>query len=194
MRRLTLKYAKISLVVFAAAFWAQAACAETFVINAEQSKAAFIIKHEIGFNSAFIQGLSGNFEIDDKSGAVKKLEAQFDIDSLTSFNEKRDRLLKSEEFFNTGKFPNASLKFKKIDGKILKADVTIRGVTKPVDFEYFYFGKSQDEAGKSATLIRLSATLKRNDFGLSYNVTAQDGTSLLGEDVDVLLDLRGVVP
>ena len=123
--------------------------------------------------------------------AIQTIFVEFDISSLTSFNERRDALLKSDEFFNVAQYPKATLKFKMIDGEILIASVTIRDATKPVDFEYFFIGKSQDEAGKPSAAIRLSATLNRQDFGLSYNVTAQDGTDLLGETVTVVLDLYG---
>lgn len=74
----------------------------------------------------------------------------------------------------------------------LTADLTIRGVMKTVTFEYAFHGTGKDQFGNTKTGVSLRGKISRKDFGMDYNLKAQDGKDILGDEVEILVELHGL--
>ena len=71
----------------------------------------------------------------------------------------------------------------------LTADLTIRGVTKSVDFDLEYLGEGpamQDD--KTVVAFSASAEIDRRDFGVSFNDSLRDGSIVVGNKVKIELE------
>ena len=102
-------------------------------------------------------------------------------------NERRDGHLKSADFFDAEKFPDLSFKgtLSKQGGKYkLKGDLTMKGVTKPVEFEVTYGGTIDTGRGLKAG-FKLSGEINRQDFGVSYGGKTPGGDAVIGDKVSV---------
>ena len=127
---------------------------------------------------------------------ASKVEASVDIASVTTGDETRDGHLKSGDFFEAETFPTMTLVSTGIDKDgsdyVLHTDLTIKGITKPVDFELEFDGVSGDPWGGTRAGFSAEAEVNRKDFGLEWNVVLETGGVMLGEKVKIQLDVQAV--
>jgi polyisoprenoid-binding protein YceI len=125
-----------------------------------------------------------------------KVEASVDIASIATGDESRDGHLKSGDFFEAETYPTMTLVSTGIDKDgsdyILHTDLTIKGITKPVDFELEFDGVSGDPWGGTRAGFSAEAEVNRKDFGLEWNVVLETGGVMLGEKVKIQLDVQAV--
>lgn len=123
-----------------------------------------------------------------------KIDFTVDASSVNTENERRDGHLKSDDFFNAEKFPKLTFKsvsMKKGKGKnfILTGDLTIRDVTKRVEFDVKHGGVIKDGYGNIKAGFKATATVNRFDYGLKWN-SITEGVAVVGPDVDIILNLQ----
>ena len=123
------------------------------------------------------------------------IEFTVDINSINTDNEGRDKHLKSDDFFNTEKYPKAHFKsssFKKLDDRnyTLEGNLTMRGVTKPVIFAVTYGGTMKDPYGNTRSGFKATTVINRFDFGLKWNALTEAGGAMVGKDVTLTLNLE----
>lgn len=169
-----------------------AARATTYIIDPEYSAVFFRIPHLVGHANGQIKTFSGNIEVDDKTSTLKDISADLDATSLTTFHEKRDVDLKSDRFFNVAKFPKASFRLKKIEETMIRGDLTLKGVTKPVALNYKILGAAKDQFDRRKLAISIVGQIDRKDFGITFNEKIDDGRMLLGDTVDLYIDLQAI--
>ncbi len=113
-----------------------------------------------------------------------KLDVTVETASVDTQDEERDEILRSADFFWSGKYPEASFHATRIErageGWRATGDLTLRGVTRPVPVT---FTLAPAKAG-----IRGTARLQRLAFGLGQGDYAS--TEWVGDDVDVRFDLK----
>ena len=120
---------------------------------------------------------------------------EVDIDSINTDDEQRDTHLKSDDFFNAGKFPKMifkGLSMKKIDENNYKliGDLTIRDITKQIELEVLHNGTVQDPWGNTKAGFKISGKLNRFDFGLKWNALIETGGAVVGKTVTLNIDLE----
>lgn len=164
------------------------AFAQTWSIDKAHSRVGFAVPHYA------ITEVEGNFKefdasivskADDFNGAEVTFTAK--TASIDTDNEKRDGHLKSGDFFDAEKFPDLTFKGKlvKDGGKYkLKGDVTMKGVTKPAEFDVTYGGTMDTGRGLKAG-FKLTGELNRQDFGVSYGGKTPGGELVIGDKVTV---------
>src|SRR5919206_2391621 len=118
-----------------------------------------------------------------------------DVNSINTDNEMRDKHLKSDDFFNSEKFPKMTFKstsFKKVAGNkyALMGNLTIRNVTKPVKFDVVYGGTVKDAYGNIKSGFKASTVINRYDYNLKYNSLTEAGGATVGKDVTLDLKLE----
>jgi polyisoprenoid-binding protein YceI len=107
----------------------------------------------------------------------------------------RDNHLKSEDFFNAGKFPKmtfTSRSIKKVsDNKYeLMGDLTIRDVTHLVKFDVLYNGTVKDGYGNTKAGFKATSTINRFDYNLKWNTLTETGGTIVGKDVGIVINLE----
>jgi polyisoprenoid-binding protein YceI len=78
------------------------------------------------------------------------------------------------------------------DRYVLAGDLTIRDVTRPVEFELDFEGVSQDPWGNTRAGFAAQAEVNRKDWGLEWNVALETGGVLVGDKVKVQLEIEAV--
>ncbi len=160
----------------------------TWTLDKNHAKLGFSITHMM------VSDVEGSFKTfdakitgakDDFSDAVVEMTA--DVNSITTDNEKRDAHLKSDAFFDAAKFPTLSFKsksFKKVDGNNYKVtgDLTMHGVTKPVELTAVCRMGMNPMSKKAVAGFKISGTIKRTDFG----VGASMGAAMLSDEVTLM--------
>jgi polyisoprenoid-binding protein YceI len=126
-----------------------------------------------------------------------KVEAVVEIDSVTTNDDTRDGHLKSADFFDLEKNPTMTLVSTGIepakgDHYVLHTNLTINGITKPVDFDLEFEGVEKDPWGGLRAGFTAEAEVNRKDWGLEWNVALETGGVLVGEKVKIVLEIEAV--
>ena len=161
------------------------------------SAAEFKVKHMMISNvKGRLSGLNGTLTEHLTDKTLSAVEATIDVATLTTGDAQRDGHLKSADFFEAEKYPTMTFKSTNVVRKgeeeyIVTGDLTMHGVTKPVTFTVEGpSAPAKDPWGN--TRIGLSATtrINRKDFGLNWNAALETGGFLVGEDVQITLDVQ----
>jgi polyisoprenoid-binding protein YceI len=147
------------------------ASAQTWAVDKSHAKLGFSITHMM---ISDVEGSFRSYEAsitsakDDFSDAVFDISA--DIASIDTDSEGRDKDLQGEKWFDGTKFAKLTFKstsFTKVEGNKYKlaGDLTMKGVTKPVELNVVINGPI-DRRGKKVIGIKVTGTFKRTDFNV----------------------------
>ncbi|ALL04303.1 hypothetical protein AQ505_01605 [Pedobacter sp. PACM 27299] len=133
-------------------------------------------------------------DADDFENAKVTFEAE--LNSIDTGNTDRDNHLKSADFFDAEQFPKmtfTSSSFDK-DGSdyVLKGDLTVKGITKPIKLNVEFGGIATDPWGNTKAGFTISGKINRTDFGLTWNAALETGGVMVSEDVRILGELQFV--
>lgn len=160
-------------------------------IDNAHSEIAFKVRHMM------ISTVSGHFE--DFNATVKTAgedfsNAIFEFDaktaSLNTKNTDRDAHLKSDDFFNSEKYPELKFVSKSFDGEKLVGDLTIRDVTKEVVLDAEFNGIVVDPYGQTKAGFEIKGEINRKDFNLTWNAVTEAGSIVVSDKVKLAVDVQ----
>ena len=169
----------------------------TYKIDAAHSDIIFKVKH------LMITTVTGQFktfdatltaEADDFSDAAVTFTA--DINSVDTGSQQRAGHLKSDDFFNAEQYPE--LKFtstsftKSDDGYVVKGDLTIRDVTKPIELKAEFAGLVVDPWGQTKVGFEAEGKIRRKEFGLGWDAVTEAGGVVVSDDVKLQFHVQFV--
>jgi polyisoprenoid-binding protein YceI len=174
-------------VLAVALFSFKAIESSTWSVDKGHSKLGFSVTH------LMVSDIEGSFKMtsatitsskEDFSDAVAELTA--DASSVNTENEQRDTHLKSADFFDAAKYPSITFKstsFKKISATKykVKGDLTMHGVTKPVELDALIRMGKNPMMKKTIAGVKLTGTIKRMEFGVGASMP----DAMLSNDVNI---------
>ncbi|MDD2806611.1 MAG: YceI family protein [Elusimicrobiales bacterium] len=179
------------------ALLAQAAAA-TYKIDEAHSAVTFKVAHmAISKVSGRFDKFSGTIEYTPGDTKTWKTEAVIDAASINTGVEARDKHLRGPDFFDVEKFPTLTFKtvkvtgYKNMKGK-LHGELTMHGVTKPVVLDVEGSGPVKDPWGNERMAAVAKTTINRKDFGLGWNQVLETGGLLVGEKIEITLEIEAV--
>jgi polyisoprenoid-binding protein YceI len=138
----------------------------------------------------------GTVDFDEQNPAASKVAVRIDAASIDTREDKRDAHLRSPDFFDVEKFPELTFAStaveKSDDGYRVSGELTIHGVTRPVVLEADFLGHGKDPWGNERIGFAAKATVNRKDFGLTWNQALETGGVLVGEKIEIALDVQAV--
>ena len=165
----------------------------TWVVDPDHTTIEFRVKH-VGlagvrgvfrrFGGAIVVGADG---VTSASGTV-------DAASLDTRVAARDGHLRSADFFDVDNHPQITFSATSIqkvgeEGVRIVGDLTIRGVTRSVELTGEILGSGLDDEGVERIGLDVAGVLDRRDFGLTWNKAIDGGGLLVGNRVDVRLEI-----
>lgn len=165
-------------------------------LDASHSSIDFKVRHlAISTVKGHFKGFSATAQTD--NGVLKGLEVNIDADSITTNNDQRDGHLKSPDFFDTVNNPTITIKSTKVEQTApnqytITADMTMRGVTKPVTFKAELGETVKDPWGLQRSSAAISGKLNRKDWGVSWNQNLDFGGVMVSDDVTFDFDVEMV--
>ena len=150
-----MKKGLLATTIAATLLMASTAQAADYVIDTEGAHASieFRVSH-LGYS--FVAGrfntFAGDFSFDDSKIADSKVNVTINTSSVDSNHAERDKHLRSPDFLNTAKFPEASFVSTSVDDKgdgkfVLNGNFTFNGVTKPLAIDANVIGEGSDPWG-----------------------------------------------
>jgi len=170
--------------------------AADWAVDQSHSSLNFKTKHLV-FTT--VRGTFDEFEgtVSLDPGDLSTIQAAFtaQIASINTDNDGRDEHLRGSDFFDAEHHPTMTFQSKMArqtaPGKAeLTGDLTIRGVTKEVTFMVDGFHQSIDFMGTTKIGGIATATINRQDFGVSWNRTLDNGGLVVSDNVDIEIELE----
>lgn len=166
-----------------------------YTIDSVHSHIGFNVRHLV---AAKVRGefteYSGTITIGD-SAETSSVEATVSAASITTNNDMRDGHLKSADFLDLENHPNLTFKSTGIKAKgndyVLTGDLTIRGVTKSVDFDLEFLGTGPGGApGVTMVGFEARAEIDRRDFNVNFEATLENGGLVVGNKITLELNIE----
>lgn len=160
-------------------------------IDQSHSEIAFKVKHMM------ISTVTGHFEDfqataktdgDDFENASIEFSAK--TASINTKNKDRDTHLKSDDFFNSEKFPELKFASKSMKGDKLVGDLTIRDVTKEITLDVELNGVAVDPYGQTKAGFEIKGEVNRKDFNLTWNAVTEAGSIVVSDKVKLVIDVQ----
>jgi polyisoprenoid-binding protein YceI len=174
----------------------EALTAGTWTVDASHSTVGFVARH------LMVAKTRGRFT--DYAATVtiaenpleSKVEAVVQAASITTDDESRDGHLKSADFFEVETYPTLTLVSTGIEPRgadyVLHADLTIRGITKSVDFDLEFEGVVSDPWGNTKAGFTAETEISRKEWGLEWNAALETGGVLVGDKVKIVLEIEAL--
>jgi len=140
---------------------------------------------------------SGTIKLDDGDFTRSSVEVSIDASSIDTGVADRDTHLCSPDFFDVAKFPELkfrSHRIERVDDARYRVigELTIRDVKREVSLDVEYGGRGKDPWGNERVGFVAKTSIDRKEFGLTWNQVLESGGILVGDRVDIDLDVQAV--
>ena len=173
------------------------AATTTWQVDPAHTAAGFSVKHMmIATVRGQFKGVTGTVNWDDQDISNSVVDVTIDANTVDTGEPKRDADLKSANFFDVAHYPTITFKSTKIErisaAKMKVAgNLTIRGITKPVVLDVEGpSGAVKDPWGNTRVALNATTTVNRMDYGVKWNAKMDGGGIVVGDDVNINIDLE----
>ena len=165
--------------------------AGTWTIDPSHSEVGFTVRH-------LMTKVRGNFE--SFEGTVTTGEtladtaatASIDLNSVNTRDAQRDGHLRSGDFFDTENNGPMTFTSTSFNGETATGELTIKGVTKPVELDVEFLGIDTDAYGNTRIGFEATTEISRKEFGIDFNVPLDSGKLLVGDKVSIELSIQAI--
>jgi len=169
--------------------------AGTYTVDPSHSGVGFEVRH---MGIATVRGEFRTFEGQiDATGETPALSGTVEVASIDTRDENRDAHLKAPDFFDADQHPRISFHTTAIaagdDGTIrLAGEITIKGITKPIELEGRVADGGQDPWGNQRIGFEVQGVIDRRDYDLAWNQTLPNGNLLVSNTVKLIVSVSAI--
>jgi polyisoprenoid-binding protein YceI len=174
-----------------------AAATSTWQIDPNHSAAQFAVRHlAISTVRGAFTKVNGTIQFDDKDISKSSVDVTIDAASVDTRVADRDKDLRSDHFFDVEKYPTLTFKSTKMEqsapGKLkVTGDLTVHGVTKQVVLDVEGpTAPMKDPWGNQRAAANATTKINRQDFGVKWNAKMDNGGWVVGDDVEITIDVE----
>lgn len=168
-------------------------------IDTAHSEVQFAVRHlMISTVRGQFERFSGTLDLNENQPTLSSVEVKIETASVNTRNEQRDGHLRSPDFFNADQYPYITFKSTRVEqddanhGRVI-GDLTIRDITKPVTLNVEYSGQAKSPWGTTSAGFSAHTKINRSDWDLNWNQALETGGVLVGEKIEIGLDVEAVV-
>jgi polyisoprenoid-binding protein YceI len=172
-----------------------AAATSEWKIDPQHSSAQFSVRHmAISTVRGAFSKVNGTILLDDKDITKSTVNVTIDVSTVDTREPDRDNDLRSDKFFDVAHFPTMTFKSRKVEqlapGKLkVTGDLTIRGTAKEVVLDVEGpTAPVKDPWGNVRAAATATSKVNRQDFGVKWNATLDNGGVVVGDDVNITID------
>ncbi len=124
--------------------------------------------------------------------AQSSVEVSIDLASINTNNADRDNHIRSDDFFGVDKYPTMTYRSTgvKADGDdyLVDGELTLHGVTKPVQLAVEVNGFGPDPFGGTRSGFSAKGEISRKEFDVSFNAPMEGGGVVVGDKIQILIE------
>ena len=171
-----------------------------YKIDPAHSVIGFAVRHlEINWVEGRFKEFEGTVHYDDKDVTKSSVEFSAKVESVDTGVAPRDKHLRTADFFEVEKHPEMTFKSTHVERKgkdafVLHGDLTLKGVTKPVQLPFKVAGAVKDPWGNTRFGVQAQTKINRRDFQINYGNALAAGGFDVGNEVTISLNLEAMRP
>jgi polyisoprenoid-binding protein YceI len=176
-----------------------AAATSTWQIDPQHTAAQFSVRHmAISTVRGGFSKVTGTVIFDDKDLSKSSVDVTIDVSTVDTREPNRDKDLKSDKFFDVANYPTMTFKSTKVEqagaGKLkVTGNLTIHGVTKEVVLDVDGpTAPVKDPWGNQRAAVNATTKINRQDYGVKWNATMDNGGVVVGDEVSINIDAEMV--
>jgi polyisoprenoid-binding protein YceI len=170
--------------------------ATKWILDTAHSNLDFSIRHMmIAKVKGSFESFSAEIEADPSDLTTASISFSVDVASVDTRSVDRDNHLRSADFFEVEKYPKMTFVSKQIaktgeNEYEITGDLTIRDVTRSEKVSVSYEGTGKDPWGNTKVGFSGNTTIKRSDYGLTWNAALETGGVLVGDEVKISFEIQ----
>ncbi len=170
--------------------------AGTYALDTNHSEIGFTVRHLMTKVRGTFKEYAGEIVVKDTL-EESTANVTVELSSVDTRSEQRDGHLRSGDFFDVEKSPKMTFASTELrpngDSYVLAGDLSIKDVTKAIELEVEFLGVEQNAYGQTIIGFEASASISRKDWGIDFNVPLEGGKLLVGDKVDIHLDVQAAL-
>ena len=176
---------------------APGAWATTYKIDPDHSTVSFKVRHLVSYVRGTFDQFEGTFTYVPDHPEQWNAGAIIQAASINTKVPERDKHLRSKDFFSVEQYPTLTFKSTEATDVTptsakLHGILSLHGLEKPVVLEVAIHGEAKDPWGNLRSGFTATMTLNRKDFGIKWNKALETGQLLVGDEVEVILEIEGL--
>ncbi len=167
-----------------------------WIIDPAHSHIGFAVRHMmISTVRGEFTEFEGTIDFNEDEPEETTVEVTIDAHSINTRSEDRDAHLRSADFLDADNHPKITFTGKRVELEdeehaTLIGDLTIRGETHEVALDVEFQGMAQSPWGEVSAGFMATTSLNRKNWGLNWNQALETGGILVGDKVDVEIQLE----
>jgi polyisoprenoid-binding protein YceI len=164
-------------------------------IDHSHSHIQFSVRHMmLSKTRGEFQTFSGTLNLNEDQPANSLVDIEIDAASINTRDPQRDGHLRSPDADQYPKLRFRSTRVEVTDSEHAKlyGDLTIRGITNPIVLNVEFTGKSKSPWGTDNYGFEAHTKINRKDWGLTWNAALETGGVLVGDEVNIDIELEVV--
>jgi len=171
--------------------------AGTWDIDAVHSHVGFVARH------LMVSKVRGSFTklegqiVTAENPLESSASATIQMDSLSTGNETRDGDVKGENFLDVASHPTMTFRSTGVradgDGYVVAGELTIKGVTRPVELSVEVNGFGPDPYGGTRAGFSATGSINRTDYGITANMVLPTGGVMVSEKIDLTIEIEAAL-
>ena len=182
----------LAMILVATTGAGMAAAAETYQVDSAHTYVNFRVKHlNTGYSYGSFAGPTGSFVWDAADPAKSSISLQVNAKDINTNNDKRDKHLRSADFFDAAQFSAITFKSKSVkaldaDQYEVSGDLTLLGQTHPITVKVRHTGGGKDPWGKFRQGFEAEFDILRSIWGMNFMLNG------ISDEVTLTVSVEGI--
>ncbi len=167
-----------------------------WILDTTHSELGFKIKHLMISNvSGTFKNFTAEVETDEEDFGTAQISLTAEMASISTNNEQRDAHLRTSDFFEIENYPELKFESTKVkktgdDTFTLYGELTLKGVTNPVELHVEFNGVTKDPWGGERAGLVITGKINRSKWGVNFNAALETGGVVLGDEVKIVSEIQ----
>jgi polyisoprenoid-binding protein YceI len=176
---------------------ATAVTAGTWTIDPTHTEIGFSVRHLVSKVRGKFEAFEGTI-VTKEDLTASTVSVTVDLNSINTGTADRDNHLRSADFFEVESHPTMTFVSTGIVQKsdtefVVRGDLTIKGVTKPVELATEFLGEGADPWGGTRVGVEATAEISRKEFGIDFNIPLEGGKVMVGDKISIHINAEAVL-
>ncbi|MGH3474779.1 MAG: YceI family protein [Aeromicrobium sp.] len=169
----------------------------TWALDPTHTEIGFTVRHLMSKVRGTFETFEGTVTTGDDV-TDSRVDVSVDLSSINTGTADRDNHLRSSDFFEVEKTPTMTFAstgvVEKAPGElVVQGDLTIKGVTKPLELAVEVLGEGGDPWGGTRIGVEATAQLSRKEFGIDFNIPVQGDKLMIGDKISIVINAEAVL-
>ncbi|KQY58685.1 polyisoprenoid-binding protein [Aeromicrobium sp. Root495] len=169
----------------------------TWVLDPTHTEIGFAVRHIMSKVRGKFETFEGSVVTADDLGS-SSVKVEVDLTSINTGTADRDNHLRSADFFEVESHPkmtfvSTDILAKGDDELVVNGDLTIKGVTRPLELKVDLLGEGGDPWGGTRFGVEATGQISRKEFGIDFNIPLDGDKVMIGDKITITINAEAVL-